>query len=146
MVEYGADTWNGEESKKHFTYLQNLPNSATHEETFLTGCLKPPGKAIRCRIKQGRRRRTTHGFLRKCQPPACQGIPVAERKDAVSGLKDGNHRADNAWARQQDRTTRRSLAFGRKPQCVAKQHESTGSHRLAIFATFPTAKVEVTRA
>ena len=26
-----------------------------------------------------------------------------ERKDAVSGLKDGNHRADNAWARQQDR-------------------------------------------
>ena len=40
---------------------------------------------------------------------------------------------------------RKSLAFGRKPQCVAKQHESTGSHRLAIFATLPTAEVEVPR-
>ena len=40
-----------------------------------------------------------------------------ERMDAVSGQKDGNRGADNAWARQQDRATRRSSAFGRKPQC-----------------------------
>ena len=34
-----------------------------------------------------------------------------ERMDAVSGQKDGKHRADNAWARQQDRQIRRAAAF-----------------------------------
>ena len=31
-----------------------------------------------------------------------------ERMDAVSGLEDGKHRADNAWARQQDRQIRKA--------------------------------------
>ena len=38
-----------------------------------------------------------------------------ERKDAVSGLKDGNREADNAWARHQDRAKKGAFAFGRKP-------------------------------
>ena len=35
-----------------------------------------------------------------------------ERKDAVSGRKDGNRGAGNTLARQQNRTERRSSAFG----------------------------------
>ena len=44
------------------------------------------------------RRSNTRGFLRKCQPPACQGVPVATTdrnvKDAVPGPEDGKHQAD----------------------------------------------------
>ena len=51
-----------------------------------------------------RRRSNTHGFMHKCQPPACQGITVA-RTDR-SGMtqcqaeKTGNVEQSNAWARQ----------------------------------------------
>ena len=68
-----------------------------------------------------------------------------ERKDAVSGRDDGNRGANNAWARQQDRTERRSSAIGGRPQCVVEQRISCSSYRLANVTTLPTANVEVTR-
>ena len=140
-----------EESKTQFYVIAKPSNfSNAFEETFLTGSLKPPGTAIRCRIKR-RKKEEEHARL----PAQMSGSRVSrnpggnnrqERMDAVSGLKDGKHRADNAWARQPRQKNKESTRVLRgKAQCVAKQHESSSSHRLAIFATLPTAKVEVTR-
>ena len=63
MVGYGADTWTVEEPKSNFTYLQNLHISTPSEKKLHTGSRR-------------KRRRTTLGFLLKCQPPACAGNPV----------------------------------------------------------------------
>ena len=78
MVENGADTWNVGEPKHNFMYLQGLQIS-TLEEIFLERCLKSPGTCHHVQNQSRRkRRRITHGFLRRCQPPpACQGIPEA---------------------------------------------------------------------
>ena len=145
MVENGADTWNVGRPKK--IYVSAKPSHFNKlEETLLTGCLKPPGTCHHVQNQSRRkRRRTTHGFLRKCQPPACQGISVATTdrsgRTQCQAEKTGNVEQVTRW---QDSKTeqRRSSAFGRKPQCVVEQHKSIGSHRLAIFATLPTAKVE----
>ena len=78
MVKYSANTWNVEEPKNNFTHLQNLHISARLEEKLHIGCLRPPGKCNHMQNqKEEKERKTAHGFLRKCQPPACPGNPVA---------------------------------------------------------------------
>ena len=54
-----------------------------------------------------------------------------ERKDAVSGRKDGNRGAGNTMARHQNRTEGRSSVFGGRPKRVDGQRESCSSYRLA---------------
>ena len=85
-------------------------------------CPRRPCKNQQEQKNRGERRGNTYGFLCKCQPPACPTTPGGnnrqERKDAVSGREDGNREASNTLARQQDRTERRSSAFGGKSQCI----------------------------
>ena len=125
MVEYGADTWNVEEPRNNLTYLQNLHISVPLEEKLLTICLRPPGT---CHHMQNQSRRRNEDNARLLAQMPASRVPKTpggnnrqERKDAVSGRKDGNRGAGNTLARQQDRTKRRSSAFGRKPQCVVTE-------------------------
>ena len=127
--------------------LHDLPISATLEETFLDGCLKSPGTCLHVHNKSRRkRRRNTHGFLLKCQPPACQKIHVATTDRSgwtqCQAEKTGDIEQTNAWARQQ----KKRGTIQRKPECVAQQRGSPGGHHPAIFATLPTAIVKVARA
>ena len=69
------------------------------------------------------RRSNTRGFLHKCQPPACQGVPVATTdrsvKDAVPGPEDGKHQADYRQirsTRSKKRTEQFSATYGGKRQ------------------------------
>ena len=48
------------------------------EQTLHENCLKSPRTCHHVQNQARRKRRKiTHGFLLKCQPPACQGTPVA---------------------------------------------------------------------
>ena len=149
MVEFGADTWNVEEPNNNLAQMHNLHISAPLEEKLLTGSLRPPGK---CHHKKNRMEEKKEDNARlPAQRPASRvlkkhsGNERQERKDAVSGRKDGNRGAGNTLARQQDRTERKSSAFGGKSQCVVEQRKSCGNCRLANVTTLPTANVEVTR-
>ena len=89
-----------ETPKTIFTYLQGLQISTTHEEIIHEGCLNH-----RVFVKE---KKEDHARL-PAQVPASRvsrnpdGNNRQERTDAVSGLKDGKHRTDNALARHQDR-------------------------------------------
>ena len=92
---------------------QNYEGSRIHTSTSLEGTLLAScqNHKAHCDSKEqmGRRSRSnTRGFLRKCQPPACQGIPGGnnrqERNDAVSGQEDGKRRED--YCGGQDRSTK----------------------------------------
>ena len=89
--------------------------------------------------QMGRRRSTTRGFLRKCQPPACQGKPGGnnrqERKDAVSGQQDGKHREDYREGKHghKRRTKKKNSAVlqkggGKKQWCLGKSEHIVPSH------------------
>ena len=140
----------GESSKEISRDCRTFKFPATLEETFLDGCLE---SVITCHHVQNqprrRRKRNTHGFLLKCQPLRVSRKPGGnnrqERKDAVSGRKDGNRGAGNTLARQQVRTGKRSFAIGGRPQCVVEQRKSCISYRMANVATLPTANAGVTR-
>ena len=113
--------------KNNFSYLQHLHNSTSLEEKLLAGCLRPPSTCHHMQNKSRRRNEDNARLL--AQMPASRvprkpgGNNRQERKDAVSHRKDGNRGAGNTLARQQDRTKRRSSAFGRRPQCVVEHHE-----------------------
>ena len=149
MVENGADAWKeGQgEHKKNFTLLQDLQISAKLEETFLEGCRKPPGTCHHVQNQSRRmRRRNTHGFLHKCQPPACQRIPVATTDRSgwtqCQAEKTGDIEQTNAWARQQ----KRRANLHRNHEHMAQQREGPNGQHLADFATLPSAVVKVARA
>ena len=111
MVEYGADTYPK-------TILHNCNTFKLHQRLnrhFTTAARSHRAHVTMCRTNE-EKEKEDHARL-PAQMPASRvsrnpgGNNRQERKDAMSGQKDGNHRADNAWVRQQDRTKRRSLAF-----------------------------------
>ena len=65
-----------------------------------------------------RRRSNTRGFLRKCQPPTCQGLPVATQTGAegrsIGQEKDGKHREDTYGKHQADHHVGKTGAQGVK--------------------------------
>ena len=98
------------------TYPQILHLSTPIDENLLDGCLNDLTKVNRNRTNRGEREGgNTHGFLHKCQPPACSRSPGGnyrqEREDAVSGREDGNRGAGNTMARQQNRKEKGSSVF-----------------------------------
>ena len=82
--------------------------------------------------------------------PRAQGIPGGnegqERKDAVSGRKDGERGAGNTMAEQKNLARRISSVFGGRPQCADEQRKGSCNYCLANVAALPTANVQVTRA
>ena len=78
MVENSADTWTKEETQKQFHVIAGPSNFINAGRDIAR---RPPEitRHTSSRAEQSRRkiRRITHSFLRKCQPPACQRIPVA---------------------------------------------------------------------
>ena len=85
MVDHG-DTWNVEETKNTVTKLQNLPNSATHEETFLAGCLKPPGHSHNRAepIEENRKKRARLPAQSGQQQTGADGRNVRPRRQETS--------------------------------------------------------------
>ena len=70
----------GENPKSNFTQLQDLPITVTREEKMLNGCLKSTTTGHHMQNQSRRlKRRNTHVFLLKRQPPACQRILVATK-------------------------------------------------------------------
>ena len=69
----------------------------TLEWKFFVSCLNS-FKHISVKQKSRTKKSSTHGFLRKCQPSACQRFPGGtekqEPKGAVPGQEDGKDRAD----------------------------------------------------
>ena len=82
-----------------------------------------------------RRRSITRGFLRKCQPPACQGNPVAitdrSGRTQCQAKKTGNIEKlprRQTWA-QQGKTAEFSATFGGKRQwCLGSFEHIVPSH------------------
>ena len=120
MVENSADTWNKGEPKKQLNVIakpskfNNACRDISHWLHETTGHMPSRAEPIEKKEKED------HARL-PAQMPASRvprnpgGNNRQERKDAVSGQKDGNRGADNTLARQQDRAKRRAFAFGRKP-------------------------------
>ena len=83
-----------------------------------------------------KRRRTTHGFLRKCQPPARQGIPVATTDRSgwtqCQAEKTGDIEQTNAWARQQKR---RANLHRNHEHAAQKREGPSGHHIVSAFIT-----------
>ena len=104
-----------------------------------------PGAEKSRRKRRGKHARLPAQVSASRVPKEPSGNERQERKDAVSGRKDGNRAAGNTMARQQNWTERRSSVFGGRPQCVLDQRKSCGNHRLANVTTLPTANAGVTR-
>ena len=80
------------------------------DENLLEGCLKTLGTCHHVQNQSRRmRRRNTHGFLLKSQPPACQGITVATTDRSgwtkCQAEKTGDIEQTHAWARQKKEST-----------------------------------------
>ena len=89
--------------------------------------------------RREREGRNTHGFLRKCQPPACPRNPVATKdrseRTQCQAKKMGIVEQVTRW-KVASKTERRSSSFDVK---------SCSSCRPTNFATLPTANLGVTR-
>ena len=85
--------------KNHLTNLQDLHISATLEETFLGGCLKPPGTCHHVQKPIEKTEKKTHARLPAHLPASRVSRNRGrnyrlERMDAVSGQEDRRQRAD----------------------------------------------------
>ena len=92
--------------KNKITKKTGPHTSTSLEEKFLASCHKEHDGS---KEQVGRRRRSnTRGFLRKCQPPACQRVPVATTdrsgRTQCQDKKTRNIKQTTAWA---NRSTRR---------------------------------------
>ena len=159
MVKYSVNTWDVEEPQNNFTHLQNLHISAPHEEKLHIGCLRPPGTCNHMpNQKEEKERRTTHGFLRKCQPPACPGNPVATTdrsgrtqcraektgiveqvtrwQDSRTGQKGGHpHLAENHSAQMNKVKAAAAIAWRVSPPCqqiVWRSHVPDGTDNMQL--------------
>ena len=117
-----------------------------------------PHKAHRSSKERMRRRSITRGFLRKCQPPACQGVPVAttDRSGRTQYQAKKTGHIEKTTARANISTRRKNSAVLRNVwrqkamvpgkvrthcsiACLARRRESLGEKRLAGPATLPHA-------
>ena len=120
---------------------QDFQISSTLEETFLDGCLKSMGTCHHVQNQSRRkRRRITHGFLRKCQPPACQGSPVATTDRSgwtqCQACKTGNIEQTTRGQDNKNRKTRIGATLQREPKSVAQQREGPGGTPPGNFRHF----------
>ena len=93
----------------------------------------------------------THGFLHNCQPPACQGIPVAttdmSEKTQCQAKKTGDVEQTNARARHQHKSDKEEEKIFRETKNhMAKQRDGPSGQLLADFATLPPTVVKAARA
>ena len=105
---YGADTWNVEESRNNFTQLQDLQFSSTLEQTFHEKLPEVTGHMSSCAESNEEKEKENHARL-----PAQMPASRMSRNPAGNSVrpKRREHRADNAWARQQDRKIRRAATL-----------------------------------
>ena len=84
-----------------------------------------------------RRRSKTRGFLRKCQPSVCQGVPVATQTGAegrsVRPKKKGNIKQTTAWAKQEHMKEKQLLQSsatcgGKRQWCLGSEEPKIPSH------------------
>ena len=134
-----------ERVKNNLTRLQDLHISATLEEKFLVGCLKPPGTYHHVQ-NQSRR----HAQL-PAQLPASRvsrnpgGSYRQERMDAVSGHEDGRQRAHKRVSTKSQRGKAREKFNRETMSIMAKQCEGLSGQHLTDFATMPSAVVKAAR-
>ena len=147
-----------EEPKHNFTHLQNLHISAPLEKKLLTGSLRPPGKSHHKKNRMEEKWRTTHGFLRKCQPPACPRNPVATTdrsgrtqcqaektgiveqvtrwQDSKTGQKgDHPHLAENHSALLNNVKASAAIAWQMSPPCqqlMSRSHVLDGTDNMQL--------------
>ena len=81
--------------------------------------------------QMGRRSRSnTRGFLRKCQPPACQGFPVVttDRSGMIQfqAEKTGNIMQTTVWARQEHEDEKRGGKYVLPQRVEAKSNGALG--------------------
>ena len=80
-LERTQSKWSRTVRRTQKTTLRNCKTFKTQrrlKRNYSQRCLRPPGTCHHMQNQSRRNwRRTTHGFLRKCQPPASPGNPVA---------------------------------------------------------------------
>ena len=136
--------------KKNLSASKRIPIFFNQE---LSSCIKEQMRR--------QRRSNTRCFLRKCQPPACQRVPVATTdrsvKDAVPGPEDGKNQADYrvgktcTRSKKKKRTVFRNV-WRQKQWCLGSEepivpsrawqndvNEGLGGQHLADFAIPPHA-------
>ena len=130
--------------------MQDLHKSASREWTFLASCQKTPG-TLHIVIEKNNREdaeNNTCVFLRTCQPPACQGIPVATTDRSGMTQCQAEKTGDiEQTTREQDnstKVTKKEIKPSLIPWTTWQRDGHSGQH-LEDFATLPSAVVKVVR-
>ena len=128
--------------KNNLTKLQDFHISTSRDETFLISCQKTTGHmSSRAEpIENSEKKEHTHGFLHCCQPPACQGIPVAttDRSEWTQchDYKTGKPERTKSGGTKQSQADREGEKIFYDTMNVAKQREGSSGQHLADFRHF----------
>ena len=102
MVENCADTRKGGKCEKQFNdECRTFVYQHRMKRHFTWASRNHRAHVTTCRTnREDREKEHTHGFLHNCQPPACQGIPVATRdrseRTQCQAKKTGDNEQTNA--------------------------------------------------
>ena len=131
--------------------MQDFHISTSREETFLVSFQKPLDTCYHVQrpIEKTEEKECTRGFLHNCQPPACQGIPVAttDRSEMTQCQAKKTGEQTNAVSKilsQNDKEGEK--IFSETMIIMAKQREGPSGQHLADSATLPSAVVKAPRA